>query len=593
MQLKITALTRYDGPNPYADEPVVVGSLHVDSEHGEALASAMEQMLRLYPHWGSTVVCGEEITPSVRAATMIAHWVLGALNEVRGDLHAAGACEDAGHIRLWVGFHEAQVTVNALKIVMHGLQQALDGETLTEAVVLPHLEALWTQCRAHHPDYQARILMQGARLADVPILPWVSGARMWQFGHGARSRVFFESASNQDGFLGARVAGNKTLAKALFQSLGAPTVAHVLVDKAEALEASVQRIGWPCVTKPVDAGKGRGVTANIQHHAALLAGFERARAQSRSAVMLEAFQPGHDHRLMVVEGELISVTRRHPPVVVGDGQHSVRALVSQINQSRGRNLLISNYYFPVSLDESVLEQLQHQGLDLDSIPDRDREVTLRSNANMSTGGYCTAVPVDELHSDVRRMAEAIAQASGLNVAGLDYLTPDIRKSWTAVGGAFIEINITPGIDTALFAGFTEQQLGQRILGDKPGRIPVQLLVVDQVDIPVLEQTLRAQTDDPERGWVCGENAGFGTVPIACSKTEPWHPVHAVLRQTQVTRLTIVTTSAAIERHGLPVDRLTETVLGAKVSAGWMPVLARLSKEIRELSGQNALIAALW
>ena len=44
--------------------------------------------------------------------------------------------------------------------------------------------------------------------------------------------------------------------------------------------------------------------------------------------MVEAFVTGDDYRFMVVNGQLVAAIRHDPPTVHGDGQHSVRDLIS-------------------------------------------------------------------------------------------------------------------------------------------------------------------------------------------------------------------------------------------------------------------------
>ncbi|MCB1032914.1 MAG: cyanophycin synthetase, partial [Acidobacteria bacterium] len=63
--------------------------------------------------------------------------------------------------------------------------------------------------------------------------------------------------------------------------------------------------------------------------------------------------------------------------------------------------------------------------------------------NLSTGG--TAVDVtDVIHPDNREMAERAAKAIGLDVAGVDFLTEDISRSYRETGGAICEVNAAPG-----------------------------------------------------------------------------------------------------------------------------------------------------
>ncbi|HVI00651.1 MAG TPA: Mur ligase family protein, partial [Enhygromyxa sp.] len=71
------------------------------------------------------------------------------------------------------------------------------------------------------------------------------------------------------------------------------------------------------------------------------------------------------------------------------------------------------------------------------------ELYLRSTGNLSTGG--TAVDLtDVVHFDNREMAVRAASAIGLDVAGIDFITPDISRSHREVGGAICEVNAAPG-----------------------------------------------------------------------------------------------------------------------------------------------------
>jgi cyanophycin synthetase len=70
-------------------------------------------------------------------------------------------------------------------------------------------------------------------------------------------------------------------------------------------------------------------------------------------------------------------------------------------------------------------------------------VYLRSTANLSTGGTATDV-TDIIHPDNRDMAVRAVRAIGLDVGGVDFISPNIAESYKAVGGAICEINAAPG-----------------------------------------------------------------------------------------------------------------------------------------------------
>jgi hypothetical protein len=114
--------------------------------------------------------------------------------------------------------------------------------------------------------------------------------------------------------------------------------------------------------------------------------------------------------------------------------------------------------------------LSKQSLDWDSIPAAEQFVSLRSTANVSAGGVTEEVPLSAVHQDNIAMAERAVAAIGLDIAAVDFITPDITRSWLEVGGAILEVNAQPqfGQDAAdaIFSKFFPEQ----------GRIPIGLVL---------------------------------------------------------------------------------------------------------------------
>jgi cyanophycin synthetase len=171
------------------------------------------------------------------------------------------------------------------------------------------------------------------------------------------------------------------------------------------------------------------------------------------------------------------------------------------------------------------------------------------------------------------MAETLAQTVGLFAAGLDYVTPDISRPWHEVGGAVIEINQTPGLDMLVAAGADAAGLGAKVLGALPGRIPLSLAVVSASDLPDMLAWLKREAVNPGLGWVCGETAGIGSMPLSMSRLPLWETVATVLRHRTVTQAFVVCTPEMLMRNGMPVDKADEILLGAEaLPEAWQLVL---------------------
>ncbi len=601
--LRLSKTQVFHGPNPWAMAPVVVCELELKAQ-SLPLPATWQSMKKLCPSWaipepeaGREADLPEPGNTSHVLAHRVVEWTLAALNEVRGCVREGGVRPlGPGRFLIWVGFHHPQVTLRAMRLAISAMALASrEEQVFPEARIASELDKLWSACRRWHPDYQARILMTAARAMGVPVLPFGNGDnRLWQFGWGRRSRVFFESQSNEDGVLGDRIAGSKSSSKELLRALGFPVAEQVLVKDAVDLPDASATIGWPCVAKPLDRGGGRGVTAGIRDPAELESAFAHARSYTQGAVMIERFVDGDDHRLMVVGGRLVVAIRRDPPTVVGYAQRSVHSLIDALNQGRGPNLVASRYRRAVRIDEVVRACLRQQGLDLDDVPAMGRHVTLRSNSNMSTGGSCTDV-TDRVHPAITRMAESIATSLGLATCGVDYITTDISRPWRETGGAVIEINTTPGLEAAIATGADEVRVGSQVLGAVPGRLPVTLLLapteLQQAWMPGLHAEASRRSG---LAWLCAEEAGIGEMPVS----QPGRPLHervaSLLRNRLTDALLVVCTSAELQKEGLPVDRPDRVLLCQQELPGpWMRVVHEAAASVQRLDEPAAAWDASW
>jgi cyanophycin synthetase len=368
------------------------------------------------------------------------------------------------------------------------------------------------------------------------------------------------------------------VSKAALVALGLPVPAHVLVHEEAELEAAVAKVGFPCATKPLDLGGGKGVNAGHQNLDDVRAGFLEARAASPNPVMVEAFVPGEDHRLMVVDGVVRAAIRRTAAQVVGDGRRTVRELAAAQNVTRdARSLVASGYLRPIALDGSAQRCLAQQGVSLDTVLADRQRVKLRSNANLSTGGSCTDVTA-QVHPHVRTMAETLARTLNLSLMGADYLTTNLSRAPGEVGGAFIEFNLTPGLGALIVAGWTTVDAGRLALGESVGRIELDLLLVPDAQLDSMAGALAAVAWPSTEGWASSAQAMLAGATLQVRAMHPWAGVRTLLAHRGLERALLLCGLGQLERHGLPVDRLgTVHVGGVAPSAQWQQVLVQASQ----------------
>ena len=160
-------------------------------------------------------------------------------------------------------------------------------------------------------------------------------------------------------------------------------------------------------------------------------------------MLVESFVTGFDHRMLVVNGQLVAVAKRVPGHVVGDGEHTIEQLVEIVNDDPRRGVGHEKVLTKLQFDEQAERLLEKAGYTRETVLPEGETFYLRSTANLSTGG--TAIDLtDVVHPDNRDMAVRAVQAVGLDVGGVDFLTDDITHSWRDVGGAIVEVNAAPG-----------------------------------------------------------------------------------------------------------------------------------------------------
>ncbi|MEG3789760.1 cyanophycin synthetase [Lysobacter sp. CCNWLW3] len=282
------------------------------------------------------------------------------------------------------------------------------------------------------------------RAAEERGIPWLrlNTQSLIQFGHGKYQQRIQATITGRTPHIAVELASDKEETNKILASLGLPVPRQELVTDASGAVRAARKLGGAVVTKPYNGNHGRGITINISSEDEVRAGFEAAREHSRS-VIVETYVGGDDHRLLVVNGELIAATRRTPGHVVGDGRRSIAELVEAVNQDPRRGVGHEKVLTRLELDAQAVLMMERVGYTAESVPADDEVVYLRSTANLSTGGTATDV-TDIIHPDNRDMAVRAVRAIGLDVGGVDFISPNIAESYKNAGGGICEINAAPG-----------------------------------------------------------------------------------------------------------------------------------------------------
>jgi len=276
-------------------------------------------------------------------------------------------------------------------------------------------------------------------------------SEIFQIGQGAKGIHFLRSGSEADSFTGYVLERSKHVTIDTLRRFGLPTAASVVVTKEAEIGPAVERVGLPCVVKPLGLNRGIGVSTYLQSFPQVEAAFTQAHKQSdeNAPVLIERHVEGDDHRIMVTGDQLLWVYRRTPAAVVGDGSATIGQLIQRENDRRAAIFEGPEaYLYKIETGEELSRLLRDRyGLTPGDVLANGRRIEVVGQANTARGGLREDV-TGITHPDNRALALRIARLFRLGTTGIDFLTTDISRSWKEGGCALIEVNRVPSFSGA-------------------------------------------------------------------------------------------------------------------------------------------------
>jgi cyanophycin synthetase len=228
----------------------------------------------------------------------------------------------------------------------------------------------------------------------------------------------------------------------LLDAASIPVASGSICVDEEDLEATIRKINYPIVIKPLDGNHGKGASINVTNWEDAVEGLAHAKKYSRR-VIVEKFISGFDFRVLVIDNKVVAAAQRVPAHVIGNGKMTIQELIDDTNKDPRRGYGHENVLTEITVDRDTTELLEKLGYTLETIPAKDEVVYLKSTANLSTGG--TSIDVtDMMHPENIFIAERISRVIGLDVCGIDIMAQNLTESLKENGGVILEVNAAPG-----------------------------------------------------------------------------------------------------------------------------------------------------
>jgi cyanophycin synthetase len=277
-------------------------------------------------------------------------------------------------------------------------------------------------------------------------IPWIrlNQHSLVQLGQGVHAKRIRATMTSETSSIAVDIASDKDLTTKLLGAAGLPVPKQEMMRTADLAVRAAERIGYPVVLKPLDGNHGRGVILDNENEADVRAAFGLAQAESRRGlVLVESQIVGKDYRCLIIDGRVAAIAERVPASVTGDGTSTVEQLVDTANADPRRGVGHEKVLTRIKVDDAAVELVREQGFAMGDVPPEGQVVKLALTGNMSTGG----ISIDrtfEAHPENVEIAEEAARMVGLDIAGIDFICPDITEPVRETGGAICEVNAAPG-----------------------------------------------------------------------------------------------------------------------------------------------------
>lgn len=249
---------------------------------------------------------------------------------------------------------------------------------------------------------------------------------------------FFDGCSRYNGLEVRRASRTKKQARKKFASIGAPHAKGLIFYNPLRAVKFAKEHGFPLVLKPNFGTFSRGSFFPIRTWGQ----FWKAMFLTKlywPRTVVEEYIEGNSYRVVVIKGKTMVVAHRTPPELTGDGKSMVSQLIDNENQTRREMKLLPTMY---EIDKDrVADFIKPRKLDW-VIP-KGKKVEVGNLIALFAGGVLKDVDLETIPEVNHQLFQDVLNVFEAEIFGLDFIAPDITKSWKDQKCVFLEANSRP------------------------------------------------------------------------------------------------------------------------------------------------------
>ncbi|ASJ71714.1 cyanophycin synthetase [Granulosicoccus antarcticus] len=256
------------------------------------------------------------------------------------------------------------------------------------------------------------------------------------------SQKYMAGCSNYNSLQVRKASRSKKQARAMFARHDIPHAKGTLFLNPWTAHRFAREHGFPLCIKPNVSGFSRGSHFPINNYRELWKAALMVKVWWPTSIV-EQYLLGNNYRVLATGDAMVSVIRRYPPFVDGNGQDTISTLIDAENQIREDMGLYPTVH-PIQKSQATIDFLRKQGKTLNSIPAEGERVHTFNRIALAPGGVIEVIDQATIPAANRDLFLKVISAFDANLFGIDVIFEEgIEKDYREQRCIFLEVNSRP------------------------------------------------------------------------------------------------------------------------------------------------------
>jgi len=256
------------------------------------------------------------------------------------------------------------------------------------------------------------------------------------------SQKYMAGCSNYNSLDVRKNSRTKRQAREMFARHGIPHARGRLFFSPLTAYRFAREHGFPLCIKPDVSGFSRGSHFPINNYRELWKAAFLVKVWWPTSVV-EQYLSGANYRVLATPTDMISVIRRYPPFVDGNGKSTISELIDAENTLREEMGLYPTVH-PIEKSSATRHYLARQGLSLSSVPGAEKRIQLFNRIALAPGGVVETIDQNTIPAANRALFLSIVKAFDASLFGIDVIfEKGIDTDYRQQACIFLEVNSRP------------------------------------------------------------------------------------------------------------------------------------------------------